>query len=464
MIIRVLFLFSVVIASLNTVNSAQVGVPAFINDPFYAKASAGVYEKDHWIVVIATVPVTSRKQAAIHYEGKAMLQTQALLKKHVLKNTDLSVFKQHGFHGRLAIDLNTLIDSGRFYQFSLNAISTRLIENRVINKQHRRVTLLNKDELAAPRMKVSVAANQKLLINALISAAQLKANNALLAEYYFDLGLIREAYYYKIQQLNQHYYLVNYPAIDTTPFQSRHYLRQILASSPDNLDVSLLKKLPANPELFAQLKKQLDASDRLGKSLLDLLLMPALAEEDRAAQFDKVNQAIDYLTPARSIVKELSLLKNSKHSSADLTLPDIVTTALQQQGFLIIDKSYRADSNTYFVQAKSLFAQGRAINTVIELLYKSIKASPRHAQSWVYLGSALKYKKQYMSALACFQQASLLDHNDLETQANIADIYLQLKQFSLAQAYLYYLQPPDSAPSTYVKKVINQIHQIKENQ
>jgi len=383
----------------------------------------------------------------------------------VVKTTDLSVLKKHGVKGRLGLDLNELIASGNFYNFSLNNISTRILENLTIDGQHKRVTALSKKELSEATLSLSAVANEPYLINLLINKAKKRENNALLASYYFDLGLIREVVFYKIQQLSQGYFLVNYPSLDKDPFQSRQLLRKVLASKPGDYDINWLKLLPANPELIKLVQEQIDVTDRLGKITLDLLIMPVLSAKRKQEQFDKINQTLNLLLPNPAVQKEVDFLQKNGVVDFDTQhLPNVLRSSIKQHGFLNIDQTYSDSSNVYFEQAKALFSQGHSINKVIELLYQSIGVSPRHEQSWVYLGSSLKYKKQYLAALACFQQASFLDHNDLENQANIADIYLQLKQFKVAKAYLYYLQHQTGKNlSAYTQKMIRTLQLIKDN-
>ena len=458
--------FIIFILAFTAVVNSQMAASVELRDPValyqkkYLNTQAGVFEDKEWLFVIANISITSSKQPAMHYEGKAMLQTQALMKEYILNRADLKPLLAHGIKGTLGADINARIQQGRFYDFRLNDFSIRVIESRVIKNHRRRVSVFRADDLQGVLIRFSTEFDMQQLINQLLMTAERGENNALLAQYYFDLGLLRAAYFYKIQQLSQIYYLVNYPAPVKSPFKSRKLLRTILTTNPKDYELSWLKDLPANPELFDVIQQQLEPTDWLGKSVLALLLMPATANPD---QFDKVIQALNHLSPDDIVKNELHFLEqNSAKLSSNEILADVLLTSLKNHGFLMMDESYNAESNPAFFQAKTLFSQGKSIDRVIELLCQSIKTSPRHVASWVYLGSALKYKKQYVAALAVFQQASLLDHQDIETQANIADLYLQLKQFSIAQAYLYVLQKhPIKNSSSYVQKVINTL-QINE--
>jgi len=438
--------------------------PILIYQQNYTESAVGVYPQGEWLFVVAEQEKLSSNQPSIYYEGKTMLQTQALLKRYVLQHAQLKDLKQHGFTGRLAIDLDELIASGDFYNFSLDAIQVKILENNADKNRHRRVTALKISELSLAKAKLLKHADINLLVSRLLKLAAQKSSKDLLVRYYFELGLLREAYFYKWQQLSQNYYLVNYPALDTTPFQSRLLLRKVLNTSAENYDLDWLKQLPANAELFAQVKSEISGLDRIGQSLLDFLLMPALAPDKQKQQFDKLRKTLDLMEPNATIQSELDFLQASQMQfRQDKNLADLIVQVFAQQGFLILDASYSTDSNPHFIQAKDLFDQGRSIDKVADLLQQSILQSPRHTASWIYYGSVLKYQKQYLKALSAFQQASLLDHADTENQANIADIYIQLKQPNLARPYLYYLQQqPVKNLSTYTQKVLSQLIQIKD--
>jgi hypothetical protein len=446
------------------VHSKEMPEPILVYQQYYTESTAGVYQQADWLFVVAEQEKLASKQPAIYYEGKTMLQTQVLLKKYVLQHAQLKALKQHGFTGRLAVDLDELVASGDFYDFRLDAIQVKILKNNADKKRHRRVTAVKANELSSAKASLLKHVDINILISQLLKQAAQKSNKDLLARYYFDLGLLREAYFYKWQQLSQNYYLVNYPALDKTPFQSRLLLRKVLNTSAENYDLDWLKKLPANAELFAQVKSEISGLDRIGQSLLDFLLMPALAPDKQKQQFDKLRKTLDMMTPNATIQLELDFLQASQERfGQDKDLAYLLGRVFAQQGFLILDASYSADSNLHFTQAKALFDKGRSIDKVANLLQQSILESPRHTASWIYYGSVLKYQKQYTQALAAFQQASLLDHTDTENQANIADIYMQMKQPNLARPYLYYLQQqPIKNLSTYTQKVLSQLIQIKD--
>jgi len=438
--------------------------PILIYQQQYVQSPVGVYTQGEWLFVIAEQEKGDGSQPAMHYEGETMLQTQALLKRYVLQQADFLALKQHGFKGRLGADVDELIQSGDFYDFSLNAVAVKVLENTSDKMRHRRVTALKGAELS--QLKVNLLPQKRIeyLLRHLFTQAESKKNNALLARYYFDLGLLREAYFYKWQQLSKDYYLVNYPVSDATPFQTRQLLRQVLTTEAKNYDLDWLQQLPANPELFAQIKGQVGGLDRIGQSLLDILLLPALANEQQSIAYSRSKHALSFIEPNKSVQAELDFFQASRGEGQQKALnSDLLSAVLNQQGFLIIDEKYSAESNAYFQQAKALFDQGKSIDKVAGLLRKSIQKSPRHADSWVYYGSVLKYKKQYTQALSAFQQASLLNHNNIENQANIADIYLQLKQTAIAKTYLYYLQQSSTENvSEYTQKVITYLQQIKD--
>jgi len=438
--------------------------PILIYQQQYAQSPVGVYTQGEWLFVIAEQEKGDGSQPAMHYEGKTMLQTQALLKRYVLQQTDFLALKQHGFKGRLGVDVNELILSGDFYDFSLNAVEVKVLENKSDKMHHRRVTALKVTELSQAKLNLLSQNHIEHLLRYLFTQAESKSNNALLARYYFDLGLLREAYFYKWQQLSKDYYLVNYPALDAAPFQARQLLRQVLTTEAKNYNLDWLQQLPANPELFAQIKENIGGLDRIGQSLLDVLLLPALTNEKQAVVWHRSKQALSFIEPNKAVQSELDFFQASREALQSETLnSELLSEVLNQQGFLIIEEKYSAESNSYFQQAKILFDQGKSIDKVAELLRKSIQKSPRHAGSWVYYGSVLKYQKHYHQALAAFQQASLLNHSGIVNQANIADIYLQLKQTAIAKPYLYYLQQLSTENvSAYTKKVITNLQQIKD--
>lgn len=428
----------------------------------YQKSPMGVYSQGEWLLVVAEVPMNSDKQPKIYYEAKAMLQTQQLLNQFVLLQADLSGLKLHGFNGRLALDFDELVASGDFYHFSINNISVRLLDNKAYKSQYRRVTALKESALSSARLELFKTLNNSFIIQKLLSHA--RNNNALLARYYFDLGLLREAYFYKWQQLKSTYYLVNYPILDKTPFQRRQYLRRIFTTDSKDYQLDWLKQLPANAELFAQIQADIGNMDRLGQGLLDWLLAATLPMQDYEQQLDKVIQRLEPLAPNAQVKAEFVFLKKNRISKLVLdTYPSILQDILNQQGFLILDTKYSDENTAYFEQAVSLFNQGRKVDKVLTLLIQSLVESPRHIKSWVYLGAVLKYKKHYIESLAAFQQASLLNHSDPDNQANIAEIYFELKQPELAEAYLYYLQQqPVKNLSAYTKKVMSHLVNIKD--
>jgi len=438
--------------------------PVLLYQAHYEKSLAGVYDKDDWLFIIAEVPTDSDKQPKIHYEAKTMLQTQHLLKQFILKQMDFSVLKSHDFHGRLAADFDELLVSGDFYNFSINAISVRLLENKGVSNKYRRVTALKKNELSKVKINLSAILNKLFVVNYLLNNAY--ENNELLASYYFNLGLLREAYFYKWQQLRQRYYLVNYPLLDKKPFQSRQLLRRVLEADSKDYQLDWLKQIPANTELFAEVQDDIGGMDPLGQGLLDWLLASNLPEEDYQKQLEKVLKRLDNLTPNSLIKAEFKFLqKNSLQIKKMKDSQPILQVVLNQQGFLVLDAGYSNKSNTFFEQAIDLFKQGRNIDKVLILLQQSVEESPRHAESWVYLGSVWKYKKDYINALAAFQQASLLNHGDIENQANIAEIYLELNQIGLAKAYLYYLQQqPAKKLSVYTQKIISRLINFEDKE
>jgi len=436
--------------------------PVFLYQKLYQKSPVGVYSQNDWLFVISEIPIDSDKQPKIYYEAKAMLQTQRLLKQFVLAQADLSGVKQHNFNGRLALDFDELVASGYFYRFSINDIPVRILDNKAYQNKYRRVTAVKMSALSTVKLNLVTILNESFIIKNLLGNA--RNNNALLARYYFDLGLLREAYFYKWQQLKQKYYLVNYPILDKTPFQSRWYLRRIFTTDPKDYQLDWLKQLPANVELFTRVQVDIGSMDRLGQGLLDWLLTAALPVQAYEQQLDKVMQRLESLSPNAQVKAEFSFLKKNRMSQLALEkYPSILQAILNQQGFLILDTAYSDASNAYFEQAVSLFNQGREIDQVLTLLIQSLAESPRHIQSWVYLGSVLKYKKHYIESLAAFQQASLLNHSDPDNQANIEEIYLELKQQQIAKAYLYYLQQqPVKNLSAYTKKVMSHLINIED--
>jgi tetratricopeptide (TPR) repeat protein len=111
--------------------------------------------------------------------------------------------------------------------------------------------------------------------------------------------------------------------------------------------------------------------------------------------------------------------------------------AYRTLGHLDIDPTLGGEANPYFEEAKTLFMKGQDVDRIMHLLAQSLEVSPRHTDSWNYLGAVLTAQKKFEDALVLHTQAYQIDKGDLETAANIADCYYRLHYPNLASSYAH---------------------------
>ena len=113
---------------------------------------------------------------------------------------------------------------------------------------------------------------------------------------------------------------------------------------------------------------------------------------------------------------------------------------LKTFGHLKIDTNLSREPNTYFQEASALFRKGQEPDRIEKLLVRSLATSPRHLDSWEYLGALLFALGRTEEALIVYNQLYQLDSSNLETAAHIAECYHHLGFSGLARSYANHLE------------------------
>ena len=101
---------------------------------------------------------------------------------------------------------------------------------------------------------------------------------------------------------------------------------------------------------------------------------------------------------------------------------------LKTGGGIYFSNTYSNSLNNYFKDAALLYKNNNTphYRKFIELLLKSVAQSPRHSETWSYLGKYFLAKGKPYEAAACLRQAIFLDPNLLAARHTLAIVYGKL--------------------------------------
>ena len=416
---------------------------------YFEDKKTGYYEKDNVLYFIAEVERTNKKLKKIHYEGKAMLLVNNLIKDYLSESINLD-FNEFGFNGKLKDDLEFYFKNNKF--INISNLKTRVLINRANGKIYRYVIAVSKDELAIKQKTItSNNENIQFYLTDFFKNAKKSKKLETLISYYKELGLIEDSIIYQKSLLSKEINLVNYFR-NTDPYKEREVLRKVING---DRNLNLLEVLPANKEIMNDLiiKYKNDSISYL------TLLFTSLVNTDNLNLIKKE----DINLPMKNLNEYLDLIKLLESSNDKvLNSSRILKLSKKTLGHLNIDKSLSSKENSYFVSARDYFNKGIKPKEIISLLSKSIEVSPNHSDSWAYLGAILMSQNKIKEALIIYNQAYQINSENIETMAGIADCYHRLGFNSLANSYAKYLVILNrDLNSKYVNKIIKKIK--KEN-
>ncbi len=444
-------------------NDAYVIYTAFFKDK-----RDGIYEKEGFVFLIAEVEITSKRVKRSHWEGKAMLRVNELLKQYCSRGVQLPGAEDIPYEGELRKAISELISSGNYLNINISGIRGRILENLYRDNVYRYVFAAPVEQFEKYKKNISVSISDTDFIvkRAFEQAKEDELYNEL-KTFYLELGLVEDALYYQRQFLSESYPMINYYHAQN-PFAERKVLREILLSEDaiKEADAEMLKRLPASFEIIDHIITSGYNEDSPAAIIFYLTALPDSSEEEYERTFKNILKRIEALHRHYKKIKEYSVLIQDLNKNADKSFfqqNDVLKYAFMTFGHLEFDSSIRDDPNKYFIEAKAFFQKGKNIEKITKLLVKSVAISPRHADGWNYLGAVLTAENKTKEALIVHTQAYQIDNTDIETMANIADCYYRLNYNELAGNYAEHLALLNKdIQNTFVNKIINKIKIIKK--
>jgi len=448
-----------VYAESNTSNDAYITYKTYFEDE-----STGFYSKENFIFFIAEVEIASRKVKRSYYEAKAMLLVNDLLKKYIIEGLVLPEKNDIPYEGKLRAKINELFKSGNYVDINISNIRGRIIENWSKNNIYRYVYAVPVHQLEKQRKQLNKNTEDiGFYVYKVFEQAKEEDQYHELMTFYLELGLIEDAMHYQKQILKNKYNLINfyYPK---NPFLERKELRKILtyaSNNNKNLDTDAINTLPGNFEIITHVINSKYKGDPLASIIFYFTLLPDTPEKKHRVIFERIIENINSLKKYYQSFKEYSLMLQTLRNGMDKSFfeqNDVLAYSSLTLGHLEFDNTLSGKTNQYFEEADGFFQKGINKEKIKQLLLKSISISPRHSDSWNYLGAVLLVDNFVKEALILHTQAYQIDNSNIETIAHIADCYYRLNYKTLANNYAEHLKLLNkNIGNNFVNKIIQKI-------
>lgn len=247
-------------------------------------------------------------------------------------------------------------------------------------------------------------------------------NYRYLSQILAELGLPELALQWEKKELAKQYCISNYYQPPKQPFLERQKLKDSKADPVAGL--KWLCELPASPDIIDNHLKQNSVAD-LTTLAFESTALPARSPEAISRRStDNPENPLVYL-------KKLS-------RKTDLSTP--YTAVLSFPGHIVFSRTFSDQPNQAFADGKSLFEQGRELDTIIALLQDSANQSPGYDEVWQYLGAALMAKRNWSEAAVAYLQWMTLDPGSLEAISRYAEALHRMGLTEAAGRFAPYLR------------------------
>ena len=408
---------------------------------------AGAYEDEEFVFFLVEVDITSTKVDEMHWEGEAMLAMGGVIRNYLTDGVKSLDIEQIPYKGKIREQIRTLIQTNSHASAAIEKLQMSILVNERQERIYRYVAAVKKKDLERQKL-VFVKDLNKLdyLVLRVFQDATASEKHEELVAYYLESGLVEDALYFASQQLSSRYHLVNFYHTDN-PYRDFALLRDVVSRSRANeeMDPSLLQKLPGNAEILSALIRDELDGDSLGRAIAAFSMLPDTDTEGYQKAFSGLKNELLELSGDYPNIKEyIRVLDTLAQLQTDQRLLFSATGLMQLTwktfGHLRIDTSLPKESNTYFQEASTLFQKGQQPDRIEKLLVQSLAVSPRHLASWEYLGALLFALGRKEEALVTYNQLYQLDSSNLETMAHIAECYYHLGFPGLARSYANHLE------------------------
>ena len=441
-------------------NSAYVTYEALLSEK-----TTGTYSEDGFVFFIVDIEISGRRVNRKVYEGQAMLRVKDLIKIFFTQGISINTSGIENYKGPIRHKIDGLLSANNTHDFKMNNLQGRVLVNEAVKKngkRYYRYVFSIADEVVKKKKKElsSVEIDIAYLVRKTFQEALVKDQYQELASYYLEMGLWEDAICFQRKTLSQKFNLVNYyHSID--PMAERKCLRALLEDATHIGDPAIiLKKLPGNINALNVIISAYDNQPPLNKVILQLTKLPAVSEKDLAQNYKKLNELLSTIGSGDGLVEYLQVVEGlqMQKGTHSFTNENIIRNSFIALGHLNMDETLKKSENNFFHSAIQHFKKGGDKNIIRQLLVKSIRESPRHAESWNYLGALMTAEDLPYEAVVLHTQAYYLDNNNLETMANLADCYLRLGKKNLAMNYAVYMNIlNEKVKSKFVSKVILKI-------
>ncbi|MCK5681052.1 hypothetical protein KAI46_09630 [bacterium] len=441
-------------------NSAYVTYEALLSEK-----TTGTYSEDGFVFFIVNIEISGRRVNRNIYEGRAMLRVKDLVKKFFTGGITVNTSGIENYKGPIRDKIDGLLSSNNVHDFNMNNLRGRILVNQAVKKngkRYYRYVFSVADDVAKKKKKElsSVEIDIAYLVRKTFQEALVKDQYQELVSYYLEMGLWEDAIYFQRKILSKKFNLVNYyHSID--PMTERKCLRMLLEDTTHITEpASILKKLPGNIDALNSIINKTDDPHPLKKVVLQLAKLPAVSKKDLDRNYNKLNKLIAIIGNGAGLSEYLQVVKGIQQrvKTHCFTSDIIIQNSFLALGHLNMDETLKKSENNFFQSAIQHFKKGGDKNMIRRLLVQSIRESPRHAESWNYLGAIMTAENLSYEAVVLHTQAYYLDNNNLETMANLADCYLRLGKKNLALNYATYLEILNyKVKSKFVSKVILKI-------
>ncbi|WP_422491339.1 hypothetical protein [Endozoicomonas sp. ALE010] len=304
----------------------------------------------------------------------------------------------------------------------LKKLPSRILVNRPEGESYRYVLAANEEDI---KRLITASKNEDIStedITTLLHQLDAGQHYHYLGKIFSEFGLQEIALQWEKKELLKKYCLANYYQPSQQPFLERQRLLALQADNSPALD--WLCELPASAYVIDNHLKQKSLSETTILAF-ESTALPARAP-NAIAQI-KENQQKNPLAYLHKLPGQLNL---ASPYSAALSLP----------GHILFSNTFSDQPAQAFIDAKVLFEQGRELDTIISLLKESINSSPRHQESWQYLGAALIARQNWPEAAAVYLQWIALEPSNLEAISRYTESLHRMGLKQEASRFVSYLQ------------------------
>ncbi len=377
----------------------------------YETSPAGIIV-DSGIVFSTVILPYSQNASKRSVRTKAMLAAGKQLIEHY------ALPSQQSSTGSKSLDQALL----RQRDIRLNKLPSRVLVNRQEGDQYRYVLAVEEShvkKILSGQIDKSVSASDVITV---LQQMDMGAHYSYLSQVLSELGLPEIALQWQKKELAKEINLTNYYQPSRIPFHERKKVQELLADATPGLD--WLYDLPASPIVIEYHLKHndLSAAEVLA---FESIMLPALESQTYQQAQKKWSQGeLNYLP---TLSREQSLESPYK--------------AVQRfPGHIWFGLTFSDQPTPAFVKAKALFERGVELDKIITLLKEGINLSPRHSESWQYLGAAFIAKEQWQEAAVAYLQWIVLQPDNIEAVSRFAESLYRMGLKNESARFIPYLR------------------------